>query len=157
MIQWRKMSLYQNRAVVADAIRLKQPQIFGHRREYAVDPGPPRLADPTRPYDAVSDLALLEPVLTIGLAQSANWQVTLENKNPRVAYKDVLYLATYRDASGNALEEHHEYFRDVFAPGERRTLFFNDGFVPSGYVNADIKVLAAEALLPRPGQELSTN
>ena len=48
-IQAPMKSLYRNREVVAAAIRLKQPEMFAHRRPFAVAGGPAALQDPMRP------------------------------------------------------------------------------------------------------------
>jgi hypothetical protein len=55
-------SLYKNRRVVAEAIRRKEPEMFGHRRSYAVEPGPTAIHDPSRPYDATIDIQLRDAV-----------------------------------------------------------------------------------------------
>src|SRR5262249_57757492 len=49
--QAAELSLYRNRGVVATAVRLKQPEMFAHRREFANGGGPAALSDPARPYD----------------------------------------------------------------------------------------------------------
>src|SRR5712692_11235801 len=54
-------SLYKHRALVAAAIRLKQPEMFAHRRGFASDGGPPALADPSRPYDPRHDIVVINP------------------------------------------------------------------------------------------------
>ena len=43
-----ELSLYKNREVVAAAVRLKSPEMFAHRRDFAVDGGPIALSDPSR-------------------------------------------------------------------------------------------------------------
>jgi hypothetical protein len=145
-IQVRNQSLYENRRVVAEAIHLKEPEIFGHRRAYAVDPGPAELHDPSRPFDPVHDVEVLDPALAIGLGRTADWKITIRNANPRVAYRDILYFASYQDAAG----EHHEFIRRIFEPGESRTIELNDGFAPPDFDHATLNVAAAEALLPDP-------
>jgi len=144
------LSLYTNRAVVADAIRLKEPEIVGHRRAYAVDPGPRSLQDPSRPYEPVRDLKVLDPALKVGFGRPANWTLTIVNTNPRVAYRDILYFATYLGGDGRTVERHHEFIREIFQPGERRTIELNDGFAPRSFDRAVWEVAAAEALLPAP-------
>src|SRR5216683_2187959 len=108
-VQVRNQSLYENRQVVAQAIQLKEPEIFGHRRAYAVDPGPAELRDPSRPFDPVHEVEVLDPALAIGFGRTANWKITIRNANPRVAYRDILYFATYQDAGGRTIERHHEF------------------------------------------------
>jgi hypothetical protein len=149
-IQVRNQSLYENRRVVAEAIHLKEPEIFGHRRAYAVDPGPAELHDPSRPFDPVHDVEVLDPALAIGLGRTADWKITIRNANPRVAYRDILYFASYQDAAGRTIEEHHEFIRRIFEPGESRTIELNDGFAPPAFDHATLNVAAAEALLPDP-------
>ncbi len=147
-----------NRQLVAEAILLKQPEIFGHRRAYAVDPGPAELRDPSRPFDPVHEVEVLDPVLAIGFGRTANWKITIRNANPRVAYRDILYFATYQDADGRTIERRHEFIRQVFEPGETRTIELNDGFAPRAFDHATLTVAAAEALLPAPTlQALSDN
>jgi hypothetical protein len=149
-IQVRNQSLYENRQVVVEAIRLKEPEIFGHRRAYAVDPGPADLRDPSRPFDPVRDVEVIDPTLTIGIGRTANWKITITNANPRVAYRDIMYFATYQDAVGRTIEQHHEFIRRIFEPGESRTIELNDGFAPRAFDHATLNVTAAEALLPSP-------
>ena len=54
-------SLYKNRGVVAAAVRLKEPEMFAHRRDFAIDGGPAVLSDLSRPYDPTRDFEVLEP------------------------------------------------------------------------------------------------
>jgi hypothetical protein len=135
---------------VATAIRLKQPQMFGHRRSFSIDAGPATLNDPSRPWDAAKDVQLSDVNLTVGPRRVALWQVTLHNANPRVAYRDVLYQAFYKDSGGNVVEERHDYIKQIFQPGTTTSLEVNDGFVNHAFDSATIHVLAAEALLPIP-------
>jgi hypothetical protein len=78
----------------------------------------------------------------------ALWNVTLRNDNPRVAFRDVLYQTSYRDAHGQVVEQRHERIKDIFQPGAVATLEVNDGRVTTPFASATIEVLAAEALLP---------
>jgi hypothetical protein len=148
--QAREQSLYKNRGVVAEAVRLKQPEMFAHRRAFAIDAGPYRLQDPARPYDARRDVAILQPAYIVGPAHSLRWQITLQNRSRLVAFRDVLYVTTYRDSSGAIRERRHEYIKDVFEPGAMRRIEVNDGFVRAPFTSATIEVAAAEALRPTP-------
>jgi hypothetical protein len=147
-VQAPVFSLYKNRHVVAQAIRIRQPEILGHRRAYAVEPGPTELRDALRPYDALRDLQLLDPAFSIGRFKTANWTFRLRNTNPRVAYRDVLYITTFRDQGGRPIEQRHEFIRDVFQPGAEQRLEVNDGFVTFPFGSATVEIAAAEALLP---------
>ena len=141
-------SIFRNREVVAAAIRTKQPQLFAHRRGFAIAGGPSSLQDPSRPYDALRDVHLSNTRLTMGPRGVALWNVTLRNDNPRVAFRDVLYQTSYRDAHGQVVEQRHERIKDIFQPGAVATLEVNDGRVTTPFASATIEVLAAEALLP---------
>src|SRR5262249_42970248 len=54
-----ELSLYRNRSVVAEAIRLKEPEMFAHRRDFAIGGGPAMLSDPARPYDPERDMEIV--------------------------------------------------------------------------------------------------
>ena len=149
-IQAPEISLYRNREVVAAAVRLKQPEMFAHRRAFAVDAGPASLQDPSRPWDAVKEVQLSNVQFTMAPRRVVLWTFTLRNTSERVAYRDVLYQAHYRDANGQVLLERHDYIKEIFQPGESATLEVNDGFVNVPFASATIHVLAAEALLPMP-------
>jgi len=149
-IQAREISLYRDRYVVATAIRLKEPEMFAHRRAFAVDGGPAALQDPTRPYNPPLEVQLSDVALTLGPRRVALWTLTLHNTNPRVAFRDVLYQALYRAADGTVLEERHDFIKRIFQPGETVTLEVNDGFVTRPFASATLQVLAAEALVPLP-------
>jgi hypothetical protein len=141
-------SMYKNRAPVAAAISFKQPEMFAHRRPFAIGGGPLRLQDPSRPYDAIRDIEFTNASHRVGLRGSTDWTVTVQNRNPRVAYRDLLYYTTYRDTGGTVVEERHEVIKDIFQPGVVQTLQFNDGFVTVPFASATIRIAAAEALLP---------
>jgi hypothetical protein len=143
-------SLYRNREVVATAVRLKQPEMFAHRRPFARAGGPAALQDPSRPYDRQRDVQLSDTQLSRGPFGAALWMVTLRNSNPRVAYRDVLYRTRYLDGSGQLVVEQNDRIEDVFQPGAVVRLEVNDGLVTRPFATAMIEVLDAEALLPLP-------
>ena len=159
-LQAPERSLYQKREVVAAAVRLKQPEMFAHRRPFAIDGGPTHLEDPSRPYHDHRDVEFSNPQLTSGpdlfvrwqvpFWNVALWKVTLTNTNPHVAYRDVLYRTRYHDARGQLIVERADYIKDVFQPSAIAALEVNDGFLPRGCATATIEVLRAEALLPIP-------
>ena len=149
-IQAPMKSLYRNREVVAAAIRLKQPEMFAHRRPFAVAGGPPALQDPTRPYDRQQDVQISDTQLTMRLGRVALWKMTLRNSNDRVAFRDVLYRTRYLDESGRVVVEQHDRIEDVFQPGAVVRMEVNDGMVTTPFATATIEVLDAEALLPLP-------
>lgn len=141
-------SLYRNRDVVATAVRLKEPEMFGHRREFAIDAGPAMLRRDSRPWDVQRDVRFSEERFTVGFRDVVLWTVRLTLTNDRVAYRDVLYRTRYRDANGVVVEEHAEYVKDVFQPGTDQVIEINDGLVRTPFASATIEMLSAEALLP---------
>ena len=99
-IQAPEHSLYRNREVVATAIRLKEPEMFAHRRPFAIDGGPVALQAASRPYDSRRDVQFTDVQFTLGPRRVALWTLTLRNTNDRVAFRDILYLTNYRDERG---------------------------------------------------------
>ena len=137
-------SLYHDRAVAVAAIRAKQPEMLAHRRAFAIDGGPPSLQDPSRPYNPLRDLVVIDPVCAIGRDRVVIWTFGLRNTNPRVAFRDVLYGTTY-----GAGDDRHEFLRQVWQPGETKTIEVNDGFAGGASCRgATLRLLGAEALLP---------
>ena len=122
-----EISLYRNRAPVAAAIRLKQPEMFAHRREFAIDGGPTALDDPARPYDPRRDIEVLAAEYRDGPGRSLHWTITVRNRSTVVAFRDLLYITTYLDDRGGVVEERHERLKDIFQPGTVRTMEVNDG------------------------------
>ena len=148
--QLPELSLYKNRGVVAAAVRLKEPEMFAHRRQFAAGGGPAALADPARPYDPTRDVRVVSARHTPGPARSIHWTVTLRNASTVVAFRDVLYITTYRDDRGAVVDERHERIKDIFQPGDTRTLEVNDGYASADFASAEMRVAAAEALIPAP-------
>jgi hypothetical protein len=139
-------SLYNDRAVAVAAIRSKQTEMLAHRRAFAIDGGPPSLQDPSRPYDPQRDLELSNSVCSIGRDRVVLWTFTLRNANTRVAFRDVLYSTQYTDAPA---DQRHEFVRQVWQPGESKTLEVNDKFAGgASCTGATLRILGAEALVP---------
>jgi hypothetical protein len=145
-----ELSLYRNRDVVATAVRLKAPEMFAHRRDFAVDGGPSTLTDPSRPYNAPADFQILDATFRMGPRRSLHWTVTVHNRSRIVAFRDPLYVTTYLDAGDRIVAERHERLKDIFEPGETRTIDLNDGFAGPSFARATFRVVAAEALIPVP-------
>jgi len=145
-----ELSLYRNRGDVATAVRLKQPEMFAHRREFAIGGGPAVLSDPSRPYDPTRDMQVVSARQRPGPGNSLHWTLTLRNASTVVAFRDPLYVTTYRDAHGAVVDERHERIKDIFQPGEVETIELNDGYARVPFASADLRIAAAEALLPVP-------
>jgi hypothetical protein len=121
--------------------------MFGHRRAFAPDGGPPVLQDPARPYNAPVDLHLGEPKFSVGFARTANWSFVLTNTNPRVAFRRTMYMTTYRDTGGK-VQERHQFIDRILQPGETRRFDVSDLFAKGPVADATIRIAAADALLP---------
>jgi hypothetical protein len=152
LTQGPELSLYKNREIVAAAIRMKAPEMFAHRRDFAVDGGPLALSDPARPYDATRDFQVLAASYRSGPRGSLHWTLTVHNASRLVAFRDPLYVSSYLDDRGALVEERHERIKDIFEPGETRTIDLNDGWSGPRFATAQLKVVGAEALLPAPRQ-----
>lgn len=142
-----EQSMYRNRRVVAAAIRARQPDIFGHRRPFAVNAGPDALRDPSRPYD-IKDLSVSDRTLRVGWGRSTIWNISVTNANPRVAFRNLIYIASYYDGEGTLLQRHEDVLKDVVQPGETKTFRLADTIVRARFQDARLEVVAAEALLP---------
>ena len=149
-VQAPQQSLYTNRAPVAEALRLKAPEMFAHRRAFAIDAGPAALADPSRPFNPSRDVEVVAAAPTVGIAGALQWTVVVRNTNPRIAFRDLFYVTTYRDASGRVVDERSECIRQILEPGDVRSVRFIDGFAPTAYAAAAFRIVSAEALLPTP-------
>jgi len=145
-----ELSLYKNRAIVATAIRLKQPQMFAHRREFAIDGGPAALDDPERPYNPRQDIEVVAAAYRPGPRRSLHWTITIRNRSRVVAYRDPLYFTTYVDERERVVDQRHERLKDIFEPGVTRTIELNDGYAGPAFAKARFEIMAAEALLPVP-------
>jgi hypothetical protein len=141
-------SLYRNRAVVAAAIREKEPQMFAHRRAFAIGGGPAGLADVPGGYDPRRDLVVEGVSHEVGPMGLVMWRGSIRNTNPHVAFRDFLYYASYSDDGGQVLSRRHEFIEDILQPGAVLEFEVNDGFVRVPFTRATFEIAAAEALVP---------
>jgi len=144
------LSLYRNRAVVAAAIRLKQPEMFAHRRAFAIDGGPAALSDRTKPYDATRDMEVVSARFRPGPGNSLHWTLTLRNASTIVAFRDPICVMTYRDGDGAVVDERGELVTDIFQPGDVREIEVNSGYAQQPFASTTLRIVGAEALLPVP-------
>jgi hypothetical protein len=151
LAQAPEKSLYRNRAPVEAAVRLKEPEMFGHRRSFAIDGGPLLLQDPSRPYDNRHDVEFSAVKHRVGPYGVVLWTFRLTNRNQRVAYRDVLHQTTYRDENGRVVDQRYDYIKDIFQPGAAADIEINDGIVRAHFASATIVMAGAEALLPAVG------
>jgi hypothetical protein len=146
-----ELSLYKNRPVVATAIRLNEPEMFAHRRDFAIGGGPSVLADRDRPYDPQRDIEVVDSTYRVGPRGSLRWTIAVRNRSTVAAFRDLLYVTTYLDDRGATIDERHERLKDIFEPGVTRTIEVNDGFSSQPFSTARLHIIAAEALKPAPG------
>jgi hypothetical protein len=145
-VQFPERSLYKRRDIVMAAIRSRNIEVLGHRRPFAIDAGPYEL-DRSIPRDARRDVVFSRAAYVRRFDGSVHWSLQVDNTNRRVAFRDVLYYATYRRADGSELVR-HEFIKDIFEPCDSRAVELNDGYVRTDFVDAAIRVAAAEALTP---------
>jgi hypothetical protein len=148
--QGSELSLYTNRGPVAAAVALEQPEMFAHRRDFAVDAGPYALAATTRPYDVRRDIEIAAAPIQPSSGPSLRWTVTVHNRSDAVAFRDLLYVTTYFDDRDQVIEQRHERIKEIFEPGDLRAMDVNDGYAKAHFAHARLEVVAAEALLPSP-------
>ena len=157
-LAWAQMperSLYRHRDVVAAAIETRQPEMLAHRRFFAIDAGPIVLQDARRPYDAQRDLDIVESGHTVS-GRNVTWSVSIKNKSAAVAFRDVLCETTYRTRAGALLAVRRPLIEDVWEPGESRRAELIDSEVGTAIDDVQIRIVAAEALLPL-GTSASSN
>jgi hypothetical protein len=81
----------------------------------------------------------------------------VRNSSAVVAFRDPLYISTYFDETGAVVDERHERIKDIFQPGDTRRIDLNDGFAGPPFARAQLKIAAAEALLPAPPEPRTKN
>jgi len=141
-------SVYRNREAVAAAIRRKEPEMFAHRRAFAVEPGPLRLNDPSRPWEPHRDITLTNENLRMGPRHIAVWTFSVRNGNEKVAYRDVMYRTHYRDTNGVEVDVRYGFLKDIMQPGTTVAAEVIDGIISAPFTTATIELLGAEALVP---------
>jgi hypothetical protein len=142
-------SLYKDRDVVATAVATRVPEVFGHRRYFAVEglthPAP---GDRFGGGNPLSDLALVSSDWWRGPAGVLLGRITVRNDSGTTAYRDVHYDVTYRDEAGKVLDVHYDVLAEFLQPGEAVTSsHVNQGFAPP-YHTLQVRILRAEPLLP---------
>jgi hypothetical protein len=147
-IQAPEQSLYRHREVVAAAIKWKEPEMFAHRRAFAVDGGPAALDATSRPYDSNRDVQFADIQFHFGPRRVARWTLTVHNRNDRVAFRDVQYLTSYRDHAGELVAQNTNFITDFFQPATAARVEIIDDFIDEPFATATIEAIGAEALVP---------
>ena len=152
--RFRERSLYKNRRVVMAALRLKVPEVFGHRRPFARDAGPPPPAEGTPAYIAANeqgDLRIATNGWRRGAGGSSLFDLTIQNTGTAAAYRDLRYVTDYRAASGEPVRVGEGKVYEFIQPGQTlRLVAFNEGYVDARGARATFRVVGAEKVVPMP-------
>jgi hypothetical protein len=143
-------SLYMNRSRVADAIRLRRPELLAHRRAWGRDVTPALLADAVPGADPSADLAVTEAGLSRAFRDLTVWSIVIQNRSTTRAYRDLTAETSYFDTTGAIVDTRQEPVWLVIEPGESRAVQVVDGARwREDFARSAIRVIRAEALLPR--------
>jgi hypothetical protein len=144
-------SLYMDRPLLVDAIRLKQPGLFGYRRAFARGVPPEALASSVAGANAAADLEVAHAEVSRPVRDITVWSLEVRNRSARVAYRDLLCETRYYDAAGRVIERRAESVWVVIQPGASvRTELVDGATWQPAMVRADARILAAEPLQPVP-------
>jgi len=82
-----------------------------------------------------------------GFGAVAIWEITLKNKNKRVAYQNIIYRSMYEGESGARLRTNRGAFTIVLQPEETRQINnFNDGLLPQQTTRCSMAIIDAEQI-----------
>lgn len=141
-------SLYLNRPLVAAAIRLKQPTIFGYRRWYARDaPATARTVaggSPTAKTDLILDGR--PEVAAHGLI---SWSIAIHNRSETTGYRSLRCETHYYDARGALVDQRIEEVNVVVEPGATIStrVIDSESWSPA-VARTDVALLSAEPVDP---------
>jgi hypothetical protein len=142
-------SLYLDRPLLVEAIRLHEPDLFAHRRSYARDLTTDELASAMVGADARGDLVVEEAVMTRAFRDLTVWSLVVHNRSTRVAYRDLRCETRYGDRAGAVIEQHDEDVWIVVEPGQTVRTQVIDGARWTGpMARADARIVAAQPLRP---------
>lgn len=149
-------SLYKNRDLVATALRARRPEMFARPRPFALAPGEQAPAsDPKADLRIVKAVmrqergwAWLRKLVLRSEGPVALWKLVVRNEGA-VAYRDLRYVTEYHSAGGERVGGSERQILEVIQPGETLRLFgVNDGFVDARAVAGELRIVAAQALVP---------
>ncbi len=150
----RDRSLYKNRRVVVAAMRLKVPEIFGHRRPFAREAGPVPAVERTPAFidaNEQGDLRITVDGWRRGAGGSSLFDLTIEHHGTAAAYRDLRYVTDYRAASGEPVRTGEGKVYEFIQPGQTlRLVAFNEGYVDARAARAAFRVVGAERVVPIP-------
>jgi hypothetical protein len=149
-VAWTRMpqSLYKDRELVSAAISAKRPEIFGHHRYF----GKGLSSDQIVPTDVMArapdNLEIRSTSWSRQRFGVSRWSIAVRNRSTAVAYRDLVYEATYFDASGHVVAVQSDRIEIVLQPGESQEADVVDGVVPASIVRATFRIVRAEPLRP---------
>jgi hypothetical protein len=148
-------SLYMNREVVADAIRLRQPTLFAYRRPWARGVPSAERSSADGRARALVDLAITES-RPQGVRGVSTWSIVLHNQSASVGYRSVVCTTRYYDAAGAIVEERFGEVWVLLEPGESaRARVIDSARWGPRVARAEIVVRSAEPVAVRPRQRIS--
>jgi hypothetical protein len=147
-VAWTRLghSLYSNREVVAAAITLKQPDVFGHRRYFVKGVAPELIAPIEKMAHAAEDVEVLRSSWSRQSFGVSHWSIAVRNRSAYAAYRDLVYETTYLDIVGRVVAVQSDRVELVLQPGDSREAEFQDGRVPSTVVQARFRLVTVEPL-----------
>ena len=147
-VAWTRQdhSLYSNREVVAAAITLKQPDVFGHRRYFVKGVAPELIVPIEKVAHAAEDVEVRRASWSRQSFGVSHWSIAVRNRSAYAACRDPVYEATYLDIAGRVVAVQSDRVELVLQPGDSREVEFEDGRVPSTAVQARFRFVAVEPL-----------
>ena len=143
-------SLYMKRAVVAEAIRLRQPGLLAYRRPWARNvPAEDRMsADASA--KAVVDLKVTDARLQL-VRGLATWSIVVHNQSANTAYRSMVCLTRYYDAADKLVDERINEVWLVLEPGEsvRDRVIDAVRWTPD-MARGEVVIRSADAIAPMP-------
>jgi hypothetical protein len=143
-------SLYMNREVVSEAIRLDRPTLFAHRREWARGVPASERMSPEAGHAALTDLHVTASRLDVIRGVTA-WTVVVENRSTTVGYRSLVCGTRYYDAAGMLIDEHTVEVWNVVQPGESvQTRLIDSGRTGPEVARREVVILSAQPVAPLP-------
>ena len=149
--QFPGASIYQDRTLIAEAVRTGQDSLFTRRRAFAKDATADDIAAAQARSRAAADFELSRAVVTPRAFGFTSWDVRIRNVSTTSAYRDIVLATTYRKQDGGPKTQ-LTFISTVIQPGETRELQIVDGMKWTAQtVSAEARVEAALALTPLSG------
>jgi len=142
-------SLYLDRALVAEAIDARQPDVFSHRRPFSRDASAEDLAAPAASAQAPADLEITRATLSKPLLNLTTWTLVIHNRSTGTAYRDLVCETTYSNGAGQMLDQHQESIWVVIQPGASVEVEVIDGVTWSrDFAGSQVRIIAGLAVKP---------